>query len=75
MSVIVDSVFQGTASEESSTTVSENGIMSLLTSCFGGNSGGLPGTIFVDDSSSLDLNEDNFASKNAEVRMTLVSCD
>ena len=26
------------------------------------NSGGLPGTVFVDKSSSLDLNEDNFAS-------------
>jgi len=64
MSVIVDSVFQGITSEESSITVSENGTISLSTSCFGGNSGDLPGTVFVDDSSTLDVNDDNFGSEN-----------
>mmetsp|Transcript_25655 Transcript_25655/g.32679 ORF Transcript_25655/g.32679 Transcript_25655/m.32679 type:complete len:304 (-) Transcript_25655:305-1216(-) len=51
-------------SEERSITTSENGSISFPTFCFGGNSGDLPGTVFVDDISTLDVNDDNFGSEN-----------
>jgi len=37
--------------------------------------GGLPGTIVVENNSSLDLNEDNLLLGSVGVRMTLVLSD
>jgi len=64
MSVIVDSVFQDISSEASVVSSINNGTISLSTSCFVGISVDIPGTVFVDDSSTLNFNLDNFGSGN-----------